>query len=365
MRMICEVGDPATPYYLDWLSDVAPFDRAFVINEPEGMGLAVAEQAVEAGLAEVAEQLPTPCDLVLVERSRERGTLSRTRKDALLQFCNAVGLPAHRLVYVSQNLHLAPQLNPHSHVWGHHYLWRMAMGFGEHSPDTAGFMAAASNGRALCLNNKIRAHRLAILNHVLRHDDISSHTTITWVGRDQLFDHESALDRARKDFPDFVTELSPRLKDYQQHIPSEDFSPELGSILGYPLRATAEAAIYFVPETEYAGSVRRFTEKAIKPIAAFRPFIVFGSPGVLAQLRDLGFRTFDAFWPEDYDAIENPQGRLATAFDALHQARAVIMAGPPDALLDVLHWNHQHLRERINPLMRQRFVTAINDVLAR
>ena len=46
------------------------------------------------------------------------------------------------------------------------------------------------------------------------------------------------------------------------------------------------------------------TEKTVRPIAACKPFVVFGPCNFLKRLKDYGFKTFSNYWPEDYDAYE-------------------------------------------------------------
>jgi hypothetical protein len=44
------------------------------------------------------------------------------------------------------------------------------------------------------------------------------------------------------------------------------------------------------------------TEKTYKPLAYYHPFVVFGTPGTLAHVRDQGFETFGHIIDESYDA---------------------------------------------------------------
>ena len=44
----------------------------------------------------------------------------------------------------------------------------------------------------------------------------------------------------------------------------------------------------------------RTTEKILKPIQQYHPFILLGMYG-LQNLRNLGFKTFDSVWDESYD----------------------------------------------------------------
>jgi hypothetical protein len=70
-----------------------------------------------------------------------------------------------------------------------------------------------------------------------------------------------------------------------------------------------------VTETEYAADTVFLTEKIFKPIKALHPFIVWGSPGVLIQLRNRGYETFPELFDESYDEEINPKKRLAMIID--------------------------------------------------
>ena len=47
------------------------------------------------------------------------------------------------------------------------------------------------------------------------------------------------------------------------------------------------------------------TEKTFKPIKHSQPFIIFGAAGSIAQLRKMGYRTFDHVINHAYDNIQN------------------------------------------------------------
>ena len=53
-----------------------------------------------------------------------------------------------------------------------------------------------------------------------------------------------------------------------------------------------------------------FSEKIFKPMRARHPFILVGLPGSLRQLKEQGFKTFDTWWDESYDDIENVTERM-------------------------------------------------------
>ena len=66
---------------------------------------------------------------------------------------------------------------------------------------------------------------------------------------------------------------------------------------------------YFNPD----GKPTFITEKTEKCFTAGIPFLVFGTPGFLKKLKELGFKTFDKWWDESYDEIEDDVKR----FDAI------------------------------------------------
>ena len=70
-------------------------------------------------------------------------------------------------------------------------------------------------------------------------------------------------------------------------------------------------------------SIARFTEKILKPIANFQPFVLFGSPGELQLLRDEGFATCSPFIDESYDEIEDPVARFHAAFSEFERLCAL------------------------------------------
>jgi hypothetical protein len=52
------------------------------------------------------------------------------------------------------------------------------------------------------------------------------------------------------------------------------------------------------------------TEKTVRPMIYFHPFIIWGNPGTLKTLKDLGFETFPEFFDESYDSVKNSELRM-------------------------------------------------------
>ena len=85
-----------------------------------------------------------------------------------------------------------------------------------------------------------------------------------------------------------------------------------------------------------------FTEKTAKPMVAKRPFVVFGSPGQLKALRQLGFKTFSKVINESYDDEVDRDKRFKMVLDAMEQLCEKDPFSVYEQLLDVLEHNKTH-----------------------
>jgi hypothetical protein len=79
-----------------------------------------------------------------------------------------------------------------------------------------------------------------------------------------------------------------------------------------------------------------FSEKTAKALYAQRPFVFFGAQGQLADLKRLGFRTFDTVFNEAYDSIADPTERFTQAFEQVKWLFAQ---------------NHPRLYQRLQPIL--------------
>ncbi len=76
------------------------------------------------------------------------------------------------------------------------------------------------------------------------------------------------------------------------------------------LEAYRDSWFTIVTETEMSPRVHRITEKPLKPLLAFHPFVVLGNPGSLALLRGYGFESFAPVFDERYDQELDPRRRF-------------------------------------------------------
>lgn len=109
----------------------------------------------------------------------------------------------------------------------------------------------------------------------------------------------------------------------------------------------ADSYFSIVAETDFGSSgerSRRFTEKTLQAMLYFHPFVVIGDPGVLALLREFGFRSFSPFIDERYDAITDPTERLAAVGSEVARLCALSASAMREILqelAEVLTHNHR------------------------
>jgi hypothetical protein len=85
-----------------------------------------------------------------------------------------------------------------------------------------------------------------------------------------------------------------------------------------PIDIYNQTAYSLVCETNFDPGYVFFTEKTVKPILARRLFVMISHQYALAELRNLGFRTFSGIIDESYDEIEPAVQRHQAAMEQLH-----------------------------------------------
>lgn len=78
-----------------------------------------------------------------------------------------------------------------------------------------------------------------------------------------------------------------------------------------PNNSYQESFCAIVLESRVAQPWPNISEKTLNAIKNKRPFIVVGSAGTLEMIKKMGFKTFDQWWDESYDNIENNIDRLS------------------------------------------------------
>jgi hypothetical protein len=111
--------------------------------------------------------------------------------------------------------------------------------------------------------------------------------------------------------------LSIACKDIENYLDSNDIDASASA--DYDNKDYAQCAIEVVLETLFDDQRQHLTEKALRPIACGRPFILAATPNSLQYLRDYGFETFDGLINESYDTIDDPRERLCAIVEEMQR----------------------------------------------
>jgi hypothetical protein len=156
----------------------------------------------------------------------------------------------------------------------------------------------------LCFNRSTdRVHRAALLHEYLTNDY-----------SDSYFSFLTKLTNLH-DIPTTGT-ISNNLYFYNKKLPIELDTQNTTNKTSFGVSSTFKkelflnSCVHIVTETSFQNNELFLSEKGLKPIIMYQPFIVFGPSGYLKRLKIYGFKTFSDFWDESYDDIEDHRKRL-------------------------------------------------------
>ena len=147
--------------------------------------------------------------------------------------------------------------------------------------------------------NNDKQHRLSLLHDYLKNDFSDSYFSFL-----QTIEYADPY----QDKSEFLS-----YEEYNKNLPIE--LDTNGNINGFRTDNTfqkelfLDSVIHIVSETSFHVNELFISEKTLKPILNFQPFIMIGPCGILKELKQLGFKTFADFWDESYDEIKDPKNR--------------------------------------------------------
>lgn len=112
------------------------------------------------------------------------------------------------------------------------------------------------------------------------------------------------------------------------------------------------ALIYLVSETVVDYPYPYLSEKTFKGFLVKRPMIICGAPYSIAQLKDLGFKTWGDFWDESYDNLTFMPDRLNAICNIIEDFSRLSIDQLQDTCIkmkDILEYNyHWYINEFAN-----------------
>tara|TARA_X000001036_G_C20668306_1_gene801535 strand:- start:497 stop:1921 length:1425 start_codon:yes stop_codon:yes gene_type:complete len=160
----------------------------------------------------------------------------------------------------------------------------------------------------LCLNRRMRPHRLATLcilnrNNLIDNNDISFQFTFDDCPY-YVSDHNHKIfDEVKRDYyeKDFH-ELKKKKFKYVDYPIAMDAKDGIHHGYGWEnCKPYLNTYLSIVTETDFTNPTGYVSEKTWKPISFFHPFILVGNSKSLNFIKTFGFKTFSPFIDESYD----------------------------------------------------------------
>ena len=108
-----------------------------------------------------------------------------------------------------------------------------------------------------------------------------------------------------------------------------------------------DSCINIVTETTFENNELFISEKIVKPLVGFQPFIVLGPQYYLRELKKLGFKTFDCIWDESYDNEQNFKKRYEKVLELVLKINEKDINEVNEmykSVKDICIYNHNHFK---------------------
>ncbi len=134
----------------------------------------------------------------------------------------------------------------------------------------------------------------------------------------------------------------------------------------FALQEYARSYVSVVTETEMTGgSIRRVTEKTVKPFLFGHLAVLVGNPGALDLVRGMGFSTFHPIIDEGYDKITDPLDRLCAVICEVDRLRGIGVTELHARFLELEEVRRANLRLGHDVLARRLAAEACSAVTRR
>jgi hypothetical protein len=153
----------------------------------------------------------------------------------------------------------------------------------------------------LCLNRRLETHRVKILTEL--YDELKDNSLIS-------FDKKLITNEVITMF-----NKNSDIKTKFEKLPQKSIADtiDIEGANGYAHEdylVYSDSKISIVTETSFYDKNSFISEKVWKPLFQYHPFIIVGKPHLLKYIKEIGFKTFDWLFDEEYDNIENDDERM-------------------------------------------------------
>jgi len=121
------------------------------------------------------------------------------------------------------------------------------------------------------------------------------------------------------------------------------------------------AFLHVVTETVFYYPNIFLSEKSFKPIINKRPFLLVASAGCLENLKNFGFKTFNDYWDESYDTIEDADKRMLAICEIIQTicSKSIIeLRDMTQSMSEILEFNFDHYQNSFKEQELKKFEEA-------
>ena len=200
----------------------------------------------------------------------------------------------------------------------------------------------------ISLNRMAREHRVILTSKIIK-NNLRQYGYITWAnGRSHRYKDYT------DDYPEVINEKYDVLDvvDILQENPTKTI----------PQKYCNDSFLFLVTETHFNNRTIFFSEKTFKPILVEMPFMVLGNPNTLQILKEMGFKTFDRWFNEDYDLdlpLEKRCDIIVSEISRLSKMSNTERLAIRREMSDILKHNHSVLQ---NLMKRSDLVESLMDI---
>lgn len=226
------------------------------------------------------------------------------------------------------------------------------------------------NKNFVCLNRNLRYQRLALVSELCRHNlQIGNHITLT--GGSEI---PNPLSNECQKVRSHILQDTKKIRYFNKFI--ENYKPIKSMFFqetdNYrylsipPLEYYYDTFYELVTETEVGENTLFLTEKILKPIALYQPFLLFGNPFSLKYLRSLGYETFPEMFDESYDEEKSLNKRFNMIIQQVLEFRNLSRAKKANRYRSVIHklrHNKKLFDKRMEGMTHKITIDALDQIL--
>lgn len=212
------------------------------------------------------------------------------------------------------------------------------------------------------LTSKYRSYRLHLVSNLLEQDLVKSGSVSLFHDgwKKTIEDPDNPLDnRAR-------VKIYKQLRNVNDPLIIDTATPTGSLSATVNFNDLTSALFHVVTETVFFQDKLHLTEKVFKPIVAKRPFLLAAAPGNLAYLKSYGFKTFDRWIDESYDAETDHYVRIEKITTELARLCAMdsqTLKNMHKEMQEVLDYNFTHFYTTFKDLIVDELVDNFEHVL--